>query len=53
MDEEYMRILRCEAEDLAIMAFDDPSEEHIQVVFCRLLMNREWGLGNEGVVTVH
>lgn len=45
--------LRDEAADLAMDAFDDPSDDHIDCIYLRLVNNRAWGLGYAGAVTVH
>src|SRR5690606_30252017 len=39
------------ATDLAYRAFDDATDDHIEGVYERLLLNHHWGLGDAGAVT--
>lgn len=41
------------ATDLAIMHFDNPTNDHIETIFDRLLINQGYGMGSYGSVTIH
>jgi len=53
MSEETADALFSHAADLAYDAFADTTDDHIEGVFARLVLNHAWGLGDEGAVTVH
>lgn len=50
MDNE---ILFDEAVDLAYQAFDAPTDDHAECIYVRLKLNADWGVGNDGAVTIH
>gem|GEM_PF-3512282 len=41
------------AEDLAYQAFEDPTNEHIEWIYMRLVLNHLGGSGTDGAVTAH
>lgn len=41
------------AVDLALAAFKDPVDEHIQAIHERLVWNAQHGLGDQGATTIH
>lgn len=54
MDEQVADALFERATDLAYQRFgEDTSDDHIEWAFQRLVGNWRWGLGAQGVVTVH
>lgn len=53
MDEETADALFADATELAYIHFDDVSDDHIEGVYARLILNHTWGLGDAGAVTVH
>lgn len=54
MDENVADALFNRATDLTYRAFgEDTTDEHIEWAYQRLVGNWRWGLGGEGVVTVH
>lgn len=53
MSEEMHEALFEAAADLAYQSFDEVSDDHIEAVYHRLLMNHQWGAGDAGAVTVH
>lgn len=42
-----------EAVELAHSAFEDPTMDHVEGVYQRLLLNATWGVGEDGAVTIH
>lgn len=53
MSEEIADALFDRAVDLAYKTFDDPTDDHIETVYHRLVLNHQWGVGEAGAVTVH
>ena len=54
MTDEVADALYARATDLAYNAFgQDTSDDHIEAVFERLVMQWRWGAGVDGAVTVH
>ncbi|MGB3290963.1 MAG: hypothetical protein WBA83_16950 [Burkholderiaceae bacterium] len=53
MSEEICNALFERAADLAYDSFDDVTDDHIEAVYHRLMLNHQWGVGEAGVVTVH
>ena len=53
MYEDLLEEVKEEALMLAFSAFEDPSDDHIEGVYQRLLFNYAYGLGSDGAVTVH
>ena len=54
MDEQVADALFERATDLAYNAFgQDTSDDHIDVVYERVVVNWLWGAGVDGAVTVH
>ena len=53
MYEDLLEEVKQEALMLALTAFDDPSEDHIDCIYQRLLVNYAHGQGTDGAVTVH
>ena len=54
MDEQVADALFNRATDLTYQAFgEDTTDDHIECAYQRLVGNWRWGLGGEGVVTVH
>ena len=53
MSQEILNYLYDEAVDLAFRHFEDPTDEHIDWIRERLILNWSWGLGFAGAVTVH
>lgn len=53
MDEDTLNALFAQATELAYRSFDYPSDDHIEAIYRRLLVNHQWGAGDDGAVTVH
>lgn len=53
MSEEICDALFADATELTYQSFDDPTDDHIECVYHRLVANHQWGLGYAGAVTVH
>ena len=54
MDEHVADALFERATDLAYQRFGEAtSDDHIEWAYQRMVGNWQWGLGSEGVVTVH
>ena len=53
MSEETCNALFDRATDLAYRTFDDVTDDHVETVYHRLLLNHQWGAGEAGAVTVH
>ena len=53
MYEDLLEEVKEEALMLALAAFEDPSDDHIEGVYQRLLVNYAYGQGADGAVTVH
>jgi len=53
MSEEICDALFDRAVDLAYKWFGDPTDDHIEAVYHRLVLNHQWGAGDAGAVTVH
>ena len=53
MFQDLLSEIKEEALMLALSAFDDPSDDHIEGVYERLLFNYAYGLGSDGAVTIH
>lgn len=53
MSEETCDALFEAAADLAYQSFGDVTDDHIEAVYHRLLINHQWGAGEVGAVTVH
>jgi len=45
--------LQDQAIDLALQAFNEPTDAHIDAVQERLIWNAQHGLGEQGAVTIH
>jgi len=53
MSEETCDALFARAADLAYAYFGDATDDHIECVYARLVMNHAIGAGEAGAVTVH
>lgn len=53
MDKTELLELEDLAVDLALAAFDDPTEGHIEAIHERLVWNALRGFGADGAVTLH
>ena len=53
MSEETCDELFARAADLAYDNFDDVTDDHIECVYARLVLNHAVGAGEDGAVTVH
>lgn len=53
MFQDLLSEIKEEAVMLALAAFDDPSGDHIDCIYQRLLVNYAYGQGADGAVTVH
>lgn len=54
MDEQVADALFERATDLAYQHFgQDTTDDHIEAVYHRLVLNHQWGAGDAGAVTVH
>lgn len=53
MSEEMHEALFEAACDLAYRTFDEPSDDHIECVYARLVLNHAAGAGEDGAVTRH
>lgn len=53
MSEETADALFARATDLAYQHFPDATDDHIEHVYLRLIVNHQWGAGEAGAVTAH
>ena len=53
MSEELCDWLFERAANLAYKAFDDVTDDHVEAVYHRLVLNHQWGAADAGAVTVH
>jgi len=53
MDEYICDGLFERAVNLAYRSFVDPTDDHIEAIYHRLVLNHQWGAGDAGAVTMH